>query len=507
MNSAVQEISPSPVQKVCIDYITNPTSRSVLLTAEAGSGKTTVVNWCIEKMAESGLSVIATAFSAVAANRLIGGKTIHRAFGIRPKWKTDTCIANSTEELSSSIRTCDVLFIDECSMVPLSLLNAVDEICRFYRASHSALGGIKVIFVGDFAQLPPVAIAPVTSISQSLLTDSTGKGFRKYFSKVVFLPCNFRQLASNPKPIESETTLLSILRNIRAGAPTESDLSRLRSRILSKRDFAVRIESIRDSIRDYTHPIYITSTHESARRFNEDVIKGFDAPTTTYVSPKSDRGVVLCKGCRVIFLVNKKFYGIFNGSLGTVLECRSHSVFVQFDDLSAPEEIYDRESVGTKICLPLLPLYALTIHKSQGMTIEGDLLCNLSGLFEMGQGYTALSRCKSLENLFLVDDFDERKISMVNPTAVRIYATIQELHQSSGRLVFGKKELGLVQTPQVSISSAAATAASSTKPPKSSLLGRKKLSKTASHKKLLSLIEEAMNDFEEKYFAERANYE
>lgn len=511
-------LEPNTVQKYCIDYITNANTRSLLLTAEAGAGKTTVVNWCIEKMVAMGLSVTATAPSAVAANRLIDGKTLHRAFGVRPGWDADACLARGNEELISSVRTCNVLFIDECSMVSIELLETVDKICRSYKGVNSPLGGIKVIFAGDFAQLPPVARSQEGN--RNLLHDQNAEGFRKYFSKVLYLPCNFRQRpegarapATGPKKrfdkklhanFEASTPvppLLSLLRGIRTGQLSAVDLDRLRSRVLTPDQFADKLARVKSAIRTYKMPVYITGTNESARQFNVEVVKGFGEPVSVYPSSKSESGVALCKGCRVIFLINKKWSGIFNGSLGTVLECKPKSVVIQFDELSAPEEVYDNETVDNKKCLPVLPLYALTIHKAQGMTIEGDLLCNLSGLFEDGMGYTALSRCKSIENLFLVDSFSDRTLSLMNGVAVKMYQTIHTIYQSSGRLLYGKRELGFYPTRNSSPSTPASPALSVQKQ-FSVLSSTKDPVKTMNHKALLAHIEVRMKAYVDEFCAE-----
>ena len=387
------------------------TGANVFLTGEPGAGKTYTINRYIEWLRERGIEPAITASTGIAATH-VGGMTLHAWSGIGIKrdlseWDLEALLER--EPLVRRVRGTAVLIIDEVSMLDARLLALVDRAVRTLRGSERPFGGLQVIFVGDFFQLPPV---PPRDPERS----------REGSSQFAFESPSWEEL--NPlycylseQHRQEDDAFLELLGALRAGTLTDNHKSALRAR-------AEYPEEGDLSTRLYPH-------NADVDRLNDEALARVDAPVRIF-EMRSEGGKALVeslkRGClspqtlalkeggRVMFTRNNFDKGYVNGTLGVVtnfaeggfptVRTREGRVIE-----AAPEEwrIDDRARTLAKISqIPLRLAWAITVHKSQGMSLDSAVM-DLSQAFEYGQGYVALSRVRSLKGLFLAG-FNERAL-------------------------------------------------------------------------------------------------
>lgn len=371
---------------------------SVLLTGPAGAGKTFVLNQFIRYAKAAGKHVSVTATTGLAATHL-GGTTIHAWAGIGI---LDSLPQGFAEHLSKGrheiIEKTDVLIIDEISMLHDYRLDMIDEVCRLVRHKDEPFGGIQVIMSGDFFQLPPINRG-----------ESRAGGFvvhsnvwRELDPTVCYLQEQHRQ---------DDEELLNILNALRDG-----DIRRHHAETLLGR---VDQQPPEDLILTELHTVNV-----DVDRLNESRLDGllgdelFYTETTTgaanYVE-SLQRSVLapevlrLKKGALVMAVKNSTDRKYANGSIGTVIEFEQHTEYpiVEYRNGSvvtmAPDtwELRDGDKKRASITqIPLRLAWAITVHKSQGMTLDAARI-DLRKAFVEGMGYVALSRVKNLRNLYL----------------------------------------------------------------------------------------------------------
>ncbi|OGE78149.1 MAG: AAA family ATPase [Candidatus Doudnabacteria bacterium RIFCSPHIGHO2_01_FULL_46_14] len=375
------------------------TGANVFLTGEPGAGKTHIVNEYVAYLRRRGITPAITASTGIAATH-ISGMTIHSWSGIGIKThldKYDLDRIASTERVVRRIENTSVLIIDEISMLSSGTLSMVDAICRDVRRSpDQAFGGLQTIFVGDFFQLPPVS-------------ENSDHGFA-YESPawsaadptVCYLTEQFRQ---------DDEDFLTLLKAIRANT-FNSDHERY---MLSRKK---QVSEVSESIpRFFPHNAQVD-------RVNEDRLSKLAGdPKIFAMSTKGAAALVesLKKGClspenlqlkvgaAVMFTKNVQKQGFVNGTLGTIkdfntttglpiVKMRSgRTVTVEPAEWSLQENGRVRASITQ---LPLRLAWAITVHKSQGMSLD-EAAMDLSNVFEYGQGYVALSRVRRLSGLHI----------------------------------------------------------------------------------------------------------
>jgi ATP-dependent DNA helicase PIF1 len=372
---------------------------SVLLTGAAGTGKTFILNKFIQRAKRAGKSVAVTATTGLAATHL-NGTTIHAWSGIGVLDYFDKYTASKMgKQRKELIKKADILVIDEISMLHDFRLDMVDEALRYSRDSAEPFGGLQVILCGDFFQLPPVNRSD--SRQGSFITGSNA--WQQGSFAVCYLKQQYRQT--------SDQAYRDILNGIRAGVLTRRQLDVLQARAQAVQDAAVPhtrlltvnvdVDSVNnaqlDELRGKAHE-YSMETH-GGKKYVEQLMRSCLAPET----------LRLKKGAQVMCIKNAPDRKYANGSLGVVIDFEKNTDYPVVELVNGrtivvkPEtwELMDGEKRRAQLMqIPLRLAWAITVHKSQGMTLDAARI-DLSRAFVEGMGYVALSRVRSLEHLVL----------------------------------------------------------------------------------------------------------
>lgn len=397
------------------------TGANVFLTGEPGSGKTHTINTYVAWLRDHGIEPAITASTGIAATH-IGGMTLHSWSGIGVReYLTEYDVASIAENKNVKRRLtgADVLIIDEISMLSGSLLDMLDQILRAARERSTPFGGMQVVVVGDFFQLPPV------------VRRSYGGGDGVDVDEDQTSPFAFRSRAwyeLNPivcylseQHRQANDSFLELLQAVRRGEELEKVRDSLKSRVVKE------AEAPKEAPRLFSH-------NRDVDRINSERLESISGKSHTYnmtgkgsdmavaslkrgcLSPES---LVLKKGARVMFTKNDIIGGQFaNGTVGDVME-------IAFDGTPRVRTIDGRTitvvpmewtmgEAGRILAritqLPLRLAWAITVHKSQGMTLD-QAVVDLSKAFEYGQGYVALSRVRALDGLHVVG-YNERALEV-----------------------------------------------------------------------------------------------
>ena len=403
--------------------------QNIYLTGSAGTGKTYLLNQYIEYLRQREVPVAITASTGIAATH-IGGQTIHSwsGIGIRehigPKELEQ--IGNNRQTVSR-IRNTHVLIIDEVSMLSGKVLMGINAIMKHFSNSQEAFGGAQVIFSGDFYQLPPVSKEAMSNREKFAFMAPVWVEAKL---KICYLTQQFRQ---------GRDTLSFILSEIRSQDVSDDSLERIREKLEEDDEHA-------DAIKLYTHNADVDQMNSKKLKENTYPLRTFYAETKGKTnileglksSVLASPALELKKEARVMFVKNNPEKGFFNGSLGTVVGFDDNENFpiVELDEgkkvMAKPEEWTVTDEKETILAsykqIPLRLAWAITVHKSQGMTLDAAEM-DLSKTFEAGQGYVALSRLKSWEGLNLTGI--NRVSLMLDPLAVKADKRFQELSEES----------------------------------------------------------------------------
>lgn len=374
---------------------------NVYLTGSAGTGKTYLINQYIEYLRLREVPVAITASTGIAATH-IGGQTIHSwsGIGIREQVTKDDLdkIAKNKQTVSRLVNT-QVLIIDEISMLSGKVLSAISELMKHFRKSSEAFGGVQVILSGDFFQLPPV----------SRQRFSNKEKFA--FMAPVWVESKFKICYLTQQYRQSEDTLATLLTEIRRRSVSEYSQRLLKEKLSEGND-----ES--DCLKLYTHNADVDQMNARRLAENPNPAHHFEAETggkaklvdSLRQSVLASASLELKRDAEVMFVRNNAEKGYFNGSIGTVVGFDSEEGWPEVKlkngllILARPEEWTITDEKETILAsykqVPLRLAWAITVHKSQGMTLDTAEI-DLSRTFEAGQGYVALSRLRSWEGLRL----------------------------------------------------------------------------------------------------------
>ncbi len=418
---------------------------NVFLTGGPGAGKTYVLNEYIEYLNDHGVEIAVTAPTGIAASH-IGGMTLHSFFGVGIRESLSQYdIENLTEKkyLWDRMKNLKVLVIDEISMLSPELFASIDALLRAFKFSVKPFGGIQVILTGDFFQLPPVS--------------KQVKEKRFAFQSEVWQDCKLSICYLDGSYRHEDETLLHILNEIREGEVSEDSMERFRGRYKKHPDIDGAITKL------YTHNMDVDRINEEALAEIDEPLKVFEAHTTgakKWIERMLASSLVLPtlklkKGALVFFIKNDREGKYINGTLGTVVDFDTFGTpiietfsgdMIKADRVEWSFQDDDGKILATIKQIPLRLAWAITIHKSQGMTLDAAEI-DLSKAFEPGQGYVALSRIRSLDGL---------KLMGLNQTALAIDQYVldadrgmreysQELHMHFKNLDQGKKDLTIKQ--------------------------------------------------------------
>ena len=436
-------------QRTAWDFVEN-TGRSIFLTGRAGTGKTTFLKAVVEHSRKRSIVVAPTGVAAINA----GGVTIHSFFQLPlspyvPGAKVESKF-DFSQEKRKIIASLDLLIIDEISMVRADLLDAIDAVLRRYADHYKPFGGVQLLMIGDLGQLTPV-VTPEEEPVLAAYYDTPYFFGSKALASIDYVTIQLQTIYRQQDP-----AFIDILNEVRSGHPSAATLQKLNSRVPS--DTSGKGKGIRLT----THNLLATRYNESELRrlptasyeFQAEVCGNFPE----YAYPTSET-LVLKEGAQVMFVKNDPSgeHLYYNGRIGRVTKLSASRICVLCEGDSAPIEVQPLEWENTRYTLneqtreieadvqgvfrqyPLRLAWAITIHKSQGLTFDHAII-DANQSFAPGQVYVALSRCRTLEGLTLASPLTLEAIR--NDLRVDAYIARQgeEAVRSISRLPLLKQE-------------------------------------------------------------------
>ncbi len=402
----------SPNQPVLLaNKIIAETNANLFLTGKAGTGKTTFLKELKQSNTKRMVVLAPTGVAAINA----GGMTIHSFFQL----KFGPFLPNGHKEKEGwfrkdklqIIRTLDLLVIDEISMVRSDVLDAIDDTLRRIRRSHKPFGGVQLLMIGDIEQLPPV----VKDEEWLLLKEYYETPY--FFSSLALKRSNYLCVELTKVYRQNDENFVNILNKIRNKSISSTELETLNKRLLPPDQY------------ERLAPINICTHNSVANRINRNKLEELDSKKYVFdasiwgnfpeYSYPTEKNLELKEGTQVMFIRNdnssEKLY--FNGKIGTITSISEEGITVKdktgtyihvekciWNNIKyslSPDTKEIEETVdGTFQQYPLKIAWAITIHKSQGLTFEHAVI-DAQHSFAHGQVYVALSRCKSLDGLFL----------------------------------------------------------------------------------------------------------
>lgn len=409
------------------------TGISIFLTGKAGTGKTTFLRTLKEKSSKRSIIVAPTGVAAINA----GGMTIHSFFQLPlSPFVPEANFKNRfdySKEKRKIIRTLDLLIIDEISMVRSDVLDAIDSVLRRFREHEKPFGGVQLLMIGDLQQLTPV-VTPEDEVILQRYYDTSyffgSKALRSISYVTIELTHVYRQ---------QDEEFITLLNNIREGEVSETDLKKLNERF--NPNFEPEVGS------DY---IRLTTHNKMAESYNEVQLHNLPSKACTFIAEAdgnfpeynypADFKLTLKRGAQVMFIRNDNNGRYYNGRIGHVTHIDNEKILVlcpgDDKEIEVQQETWENtkyslnektkqieaEVQGTFKQYPLRLAWAITIHKSQGLTFEHAII-DAQSSFAAGQVYVALSRCKTLEGLILASPISSSAI--INDSQVTKYISHQ----------------------------------------------------------------------------------
>ena len=419
------------------DFVEN-TGRSIFLTGKAGTGKTTFLRTVMQQSRKRPIVVAPTGVAAINA----GGVTIHSFFQLPfspyvPGAKVESKFDFSREK-RKIIASIDLLIIDEISMVRADLLDAIDAVLRRFRDHNLPFGGVQLLLIGDLAQLTPV----VTPEDERLLKPYYDTPY--FFGSKALQQIDYVTIQLEHVYRQQDESFIKILNEVRNGHPSAEALAQLNSRAILNSQFSFLNSQL---------AIRLTTHNHLANYYNESELQKLPGRSYSYraeikgtfpdYSYPTAETLELKVGAQVMFVKNDPSgeHLYYNGRIGRVMEasekhltvyCEGDANAIEVEPLEWENTRYtlnevtreiESEVQGTFKQLPLRLAWAITIHKSQGLTFDHAII-DANQSFAPGQVYVALSRCRTLEGLTLATPLEAR--SIINDQRVDSYIAQQE---------------------------------------------------------------------------------
>ena len=416
----------------------NQTNRSIFLTGKAGTGKTTLLKEIIKSTHKNCVVVAPTGIAALNA----GGVTIHSMFqlpfgGFIPDNSTPQFLENSKFETKATLRrhfkmsglkksviqNMELLIIDEVSMLRSDLMDAIDFMLQSVRRKNFPFGGVQILFIGDLLQLPPI------------IRDEEWRILRSYYKGKFFF--NSHVIQQNP-PLyielskifrQTDEQFISVLNNLRNNQITQSDIQILNQFVQPNFD----LKTNKGFITLTTHNVKADAINSQSLldlKGNTKIYKALivdDFPDKIY---PLEENLELKVGAQVMFIKNDLSFdkNYFNGKMGIIKSLSDEEILVNFPEENKTIEVeryewqniryyvdentkeISEEVLGTFTHYPIKLAWAITVHKSQGLTFDKAVL-DVSQVFVPGQAYVALSRLRSLNGLILLSQLQMNGIS------------------------------------------------------------------------------------------------
>ena len=428
----------------------NHTNQSFYLAGKAGTGKTTFLKAVRSTVKKNILVTAPTGIAAINA----GGETIHSLFGFPFGVLGFKENGKRSPGKSEDLRFADTIIIDEVSMVRCDMIDAIDRALRQVMKNTLPFGGKQMIFIGDMFQLEPIVTAQDKAPLRDMYNDVTPYFFNAHVFEGAPIPTiEFCKIYRQDDP-----NFINILGNVRMGCPTAEDVRNLNT--------CVEVNPLDDEEMIIT----LTARNDMAKRINDEKLAALPEPEFVYEgevikdfdvhSFHTEKELKLRKGAQVMFTKNDSNGRWVNGTLGevTALDEKSITVTTANGTVCQVEKVtwenihnsYDKrtrtmtqEIVGTFTQYPLKTAWAITIHKSQGLTFD-KVRINLSqGAFANGQAYVALSRARSLAGLRLATPFYGSS-AKTSPEVLKFAETFNNDERIEAEIAIGKKTLELI---------------------------------------------------------------
>ena len=397
------------------------TRRSLFLTGKAGTGKSTFLRHIAETTKKKHVILAPTGIAAINA----GGQTLHSFFKLpfHPLLPNDSnySIRNIRKtlkysgELTKLLRELELIIIDEISMVRADIIDFIDKVLRIYcRNMREPFGGKQLLLVGDIFQLEPVIKEDEWRLMQPFYASAY------FFAAKVWQEMQLVSIELRKVYRQSDSQFIGLLDRIRQNHATDADLQSINARVnqsskQKEKGFEITLATRRDTV-DYINDLHLSELEGDSTIFKGH-IKG-DFPETSLPAPME---LEIKPGAQVIFIKNDKEKRWVNGTLGvviyidegegiiTVVDEDGHEYDVEREvwenmryTFNEKEQKIEEEMLGSFIQFPLRLAWAITVHKSQGLTFRHVKIdFSGGGAFAGGQTYVALSRCTSLEGITL----------------------------------------------------------------------------------------------------------
>ncbi|KKR21404.1 MAG: Exonuclease V subunit alpha [Candidatus Moranbacteria bacterium GW2011_GWA2_39_41] len=399
---------------------------NIFLTGPAGSGKTYLLKQYIDYLKERNVSVAITASTGIAATHM-NGQTIHSwsGMGISETFtEADFKKLKSRNYHQKRFEKTQVLIIDEVSMLHAHQLDIINSICKKFKEPFLPFGGLQVILCGDFFQLPPI-----TKFGQETFLVNQSDAWEEMRPKVCYLEEQHRQ---------EDRQMLQILNDIRTRSCDEKTMQLLTARANKE------IKNKITPTKLYTHNANVDVINDAQLQKIQEEPRTFKMTCTgiEYIANSVKKGclapetLVLKKGAVVMFVKNNFEAGYVNGTLGEVTGFTAKGIPIVHTSagkmIIATPEKWSIEEDGLPLAtisqVPLRLAWAITIHKSQGMTLDAVEM-DLSKAFEYGMGYVALSRVRTLAGIKLLG-INARALQ-VNPKVYELDKLLKELSREN----------------------------------------------------------------------------
>ncbi len=431
-------------QQKAFDLVAN-TNTSLFITGKAGTGKTTFIKRIQQEINKNFLLLAPTGIAAIA----VGGQTIHSFFGfplqtIGPYTRLDV-----VPEKKTLLETIDTIIVDEASMVRSDMVDGMDRYLRKAFHTNMAFGGKQVVFVGDLFQLPPVV--KQGSADAEMLRDLYGPGLPFFYKAFVLKRMNLPKIEFQKVYRQSDEDFIGILNKMRNGNVKSEDLALLNEHVGAE-----------ENNTDYS--VTLTSFNFMAEKINDQKLNEIKEEEFMYQATvegdfkKNDAPVPevlrLKVGAQVIFCRNNPISGYMNGTIAKIAALEEDKIIVRLEQGSEIEvqkvsweniqSQYNRETrkmestiIGSFTQYPIKLAWAITIHKSQGMTFDRMHFDLSRGTFQAGQAYVAISRMRSLGGLTLSHPIMPHHI-MQNPEVQAFANSFNDVSMIDDELEIGK---------------------------------------------------------------------
>lgn len=414
------------------------THNSLFLTGKAGTGKSTFLKYIASTTKKKHIILAPTGIAAINA----GGTTLHSFFKLpfHPLLPNDQQYSvrhirqtlKYNGEKSKLIREVELIIIDEISMVRADIIDFIDKILRIYnRNMKEAFGGKQMLFIGDIYQLEPVLKTEDRKLLQNFYPSTY------FFDAKVFQQFPLVSIELSKVYRQTDPTFISILDRIRTNNTSESDLSLLNQHVQetdqendTNDNMSITLSTRRDTV-DWINAQELDKLPDEAVTFNGNITGEFpesSLPTSMELSLKV--------GAQIMFIKNDSGKQWVNGTIGVIIGIDEDGglLYIHTEDgeslqvqremweniryhFNEQEQKIEEELIGTFVQFPIKLAWAITVHKSQGLTFKNVVIDFSGGVFAGGQAYVALSRCTKLEGITLREPIKRKDIFVKSEVA------------------------------------------------------------------------------------------